>query len=53
LFLRSFRKKLPDYRGAQIAFELRVILDIDSIEVARRVVCNENFTSAFELGGHK
>jgi len=31
-FQGLFRKKLPDYRGAQIALELRVMLDIDSIE---------------------
>jgi len=30
-------KKLPDYRGAQIAVELRVMLDIDSIGAAQRV----------------
>jgi hypothetical protein len=30
-------KKLPDHRGAQIAFELRVALDIDSVGAAHRV----------------
>jgi len=34
VFKVLFRKKLPDYRGAQIAFELRVMLDIDSVGAA-------------------
>jgi hypothetical protein len=36
-FQGLFRKKLPDYRGALIAFELRVMLDIDSVGAAHHV----------------